>query len=140
MKGQPPHIGHILTIVRLYSEYESIILYVVPQPHPYYNEEDFIIHPNTVISIFKEVFKYMPKIRVILSKGFLRDRTSFDDLPPFDVVVTGNQDLIQSMKGKKPTRFIPKSKIGKFDINSTMLREIWRKQQEDNQKQGQETE
>lgn len=72
----------------------------------------------------------MPKVKVKLSKGHLRDRTSFEDLPHFDVVVTGNQELIKSLKGKKPTRFFPKSKIGRFDINSTMMREIWRKQQE----------
>ena len=130
MRGQPPHIGHVLTIVRLYEEYDSIILYVVPYPHPYYSKEDFILHPNKVISIFKEIFKYMPKVRVILSKGSLRDRTSFDDLPQFDVIVTGNKELIKSLKGKKPTRFFPRSKIGGFNINGTMLREIWRKQQE----------
>jgi len=130
VRGQPPHIGHVLSIVRLYAEYESIILYVLPYPHPYYSKEDFILHPNTVISIFKEIFKYMPKVRVILSKGQLRDRTSFDDLPQFDVIVTGNQELIKSLKGKKPTRFFPRSKIGRFTINGTMMREIWRKQQE----------
>ena len=131
MRGQPPHIGHILTIVRLYDEYESIIVYVVPYPHPYYGKEDYILHPNTVVSIFQEIFKHMPKVRVLLSNGNLRDRISFDDLPPFDVVVTGNQDLIKSLQGKKPTRFFPRSKIGEFDINGTMIREIWRKQQDD---------
>lgn len=82
------------------------------------------------MSIFKEIFKYMPKVRVTLSKGHLRDRTSFDDLPQFNVIVTGNKELIKSLKDKKPIRFFPRSKISGFNINGTMLREIWRKQQE----------
>jgi len=126
MKGQPPHIGHILTLVRIYDDYDKIILHIVDNPGKHYKDEDFIIPPEEVAAIFREVFKYMPKIEVVVGKKHLRDRTSFDDLPPFDVIVTGNRDFIKEMKGEKPVRFVPRSKIYGFDISGTLLRKVMR--------------
>lgn len=126
MRGQPPNIGHILTIVKIYDDYDEIILHILGNPFPYYNEEEFIIPPKEVVSIFKKMFKYMPKIKVILGKQPLRDRTSFDDLPHFDIIVTGNKSFIKTVKGKKPVRFVPRSKIHGFDISGTMLRKVMR--------------
>ena len=130
IKGQPPHIGHILTIVRIYDDYDKIILHIIDNPGKYYEAKDFIIPPEEVAAVFKEVFKYMPKIEVILAKKHLRDRSSFDDLPHFDVIVTGNKDFMREMESRKPVRYVPRSTIYGFDISGTMLRKALRQTQE----------
>lgn len=126
VKGQPPHIGHILTIVSIYGDYDKIIVHILEEPGKYYKEEDFLIPSHEVVDIFKNVFKYMPKIEVMLDKFSLRDKTSFDDFPPFDVIVTGNKDFEKDMKIKKPFRYVPRSTIHGFDISGRLMRELMR--------------
>ncbi len=127
MRGQPPHIGHILTIARIYDDYDKIILHIVSGPGKYYSDEEFIMPPEEVASVFKEIFKNMPKIKIVIGKDHVRDRKSFEDLDPFDVIVTGNRDFIKQMKSEKPIRYIPRSKIHGFDIDGVELRKIMRK-------------
>ena len=124
MRAQPPHIGHILTIVRLYDKYDKLIIHIADNPGKHYKPEHYIIPPIESVKVFKEVFKYMPKVEVILGKQHIRDRTSFDDLPPFDIILTGNEQFIKDMKGDKPVLFIPRSKIYGFDISGTVLRKL----------------
>ena len=67
--------------------------------------------PATSKKILEDVFQHLPKIKVVLiGKGFM-ERTSFNDLPKFDVLVASNVELIQRMEklGIK-TRFIERSK------------------------------
>jgi len=124
VRGQPPHIGHILTLSRVYDEYDKIIIHVVSGPGRHFSEEDFFLPPEDVVQVFREVFRHMPKIEVILGKEHLRDRTSFDDLPHFDIIVTGNKEFVESMKSQIPVRFIPRSTIGGYDISGTVLRKV----------------
>ena len=124
VKGQPPHIGHVLTLSRIYNEYDKIIIHVVSGPGKQFHEEDFFLPPEEVVQTFRDVFKHMPKIEVVLGKEHLRDRASFDDLPYFDVIVTGNKEFIENMKSQKPVRFIPRSTIGGYDISGTELRKV----------------
>jgi len=130
MRAQPPHIGHVLTIVRIYDDYDKIILRIIDNPGKHYEAEDFIIPGEEVAAVFKEVFKYMPKIEVMLAKEHLRDKSSFDDLPPFDVIVTGNKDFMREMESRKPVRYVPRSTIHGFDIGGTMLRKALRQTEE----------
>jgi nicotinamide mononucleotide adenylyltransferase len=124
MRGQPPHIGHILTIVRIYDEYDKIILHVAGKTGKHYRHEDFIIPPEEVVAALREIFKHMPKVEVILGDMLLRERTAFDDLPHFDVIITGNKDFIKTTKSDKPIRFIRRSTIGGYDISGTAIRKI----------------
>ena len=124
VKGQPPHIGRVLTLSRIYDDYEKIIIHVVAGPGKHFREEDFILPPEEVAQVFREVFRHMPKIEVILRKEHLRDRTSFDDLPHFDIIVTGNKKFVENMRSQRPVRFIPRSTVGGYDISGTLLREM----------------
>jgi phosphopantetheine adenylyltransferase len=126
VKGQPPHIGHILTIVSIYGDYDKIIVHVLEEPGKYYKEENFLIPSKEVVDIFKNIFQYMPKIEVISTKFSLRDKTSFDDFPLFDVIVTGNKDFEKDMKIKKPFRYVPRSMIHGFDISGRLMRKLMR--------------
>ena len=70
----------------------------------------------------------MPKVEVILRDEHLRDKTSFDDLPYFDVIVTGNKEFIKTMKSEKKVKFVSRSKICGFDISGENIRKIMRMQ------------
>ena len=128
LRGQPPHIGHIITIVNIYDDYDKIILYVLDNPGKYHSPKEFIMPPEEVANIFKKIFKHMPKIEVIIGSKHFRDATSFDGLPEFDILVTGNEDLIKGLKIKIPVRFVPRSTIHGYDINGTLLRNLMRDQ------------
>ncbi len=87
VRGQPPHIGHILTLMRLYPLYDKIIIAVTS--YTYGGQKPQIIKPTESAKIFRQIFKHLPKYEVIcIGKGF-RERTRFDDLPHFDVVIAG---------------------------------------------------
>lgn len=66
----------------------------------------------------------MPKIEVVPGEFSLRDKTSFDDFPPFDVIITGNKDFEKDMKIKKPFRYVPRSMIHGFDISGRLMRKL----------------
>jgi nicotinamide mononucleotide adenylyltransferase len=126
IKGQPPHIGHILTLVRIYDEYDQILVRIIATPGKYYDSNDFIIPPENVASIFREIFKHMPKIEVIVSREHLRDMKSINHPPFFDVIVSGNKRFLEGVKHLKPVRYVPRSQINGFNISGEKLRELMR--------------
>ena len=126
IRGQPPHIGHILTLVRLYDEYDKIVVRIIATPGKYYAPDDFILPPEKVASIFREIFKHMLKIQVIVSEEHLRDMKSIEDPPFFDVIVSGNKKFLEGVKHLKPVRYVPRSQINGFDVSGEKLRELIR--------------
>lgn len=122
VRGQPPHLGHVLTLMRIYNLYSKI--YIAVTSYTYGGKKPQIIDPVESAKIFRQVFRYLPKYEVICTgKGF-NERTSFDDLPYFDVVVCGDLNVINHMEaiGIK-NRYIARSTICGMDISGTMLRE-----------------
>jgi len=121
---QPPHIGHILTLMRMYPLYSEIIIAITT--YTYGGTKKHVMRQREVKNIFEKVFKYLPKYRVIIiGKGFI-ERDNYDDLPKFDVVVTGNTQTINKLeKLNIKNRYQPRSKIGKLEINGQMLRELY---------------
>ena len=118
---QPPHLGHVLTLMKIYPLYDEIIIAVTS--YTYGGRKKQVMKPREVKSIFENVFKYLPKYKVVtVGKGFI-ERKSFDDLPRFDVVVTGNLETIRRMEkmGIK-ARYVPRSE-GVAGWSGTELRE-----------------
>ena len=126
IKGQPPHIGHVLTLVRIYDEYDKILVRIIATPGKYYSPDDFILPTEKAASIFLEIFKHMPKIEVIVSKEHLRDMKSIESPPFFDVIVSGNKRFLEGVKHLKPVRYVPRSQINGFNISGETLRELMR--------------
>ena len=120
---QPPHLGHIMTLMRIYGDYDQIIMTV--SENIYDGAKTQVIPAREVTKILEEVFQYLPKIRILyIGKGFL-ERDNYDGLPQFDVLVSGNPIQIAQAKGLgKATRFHPRSKIGNLEISGTLLRRI----------------
>lgn len=105
---QPPHLGHVLTLMKIYPLYDKIIIAVTS--YTYGGRKKQVLKPREVKRIFENVFKYLPKYKVVtVGKGFI-ERRRFDDLPMFDVVVTGNLETIRRMEklGVK-ARYMPRS-------------------------------
>ena len=121
---QPPHLGHILTLMRMYPLYDEIIIAV--STYTYGGTKKHVMRQKGVKDILEKIFKYLPKYRVItIGKGFL-ERDNYDDLPKFDVVVTGNVQLIDKLeKLNIKSRYQPRSKIGRLNISGRILRELF---------------
>lgn len=86
---QPPHIGHVLTIMRIYKEYEKIVVAVMDNPC-----KPRCMEPRKAKEILEAVFRYVSNIEVIGPvKAFTLRKSleEFRDLPKFDVIVSGNK-------------------------------------------------
>lgn len=120
---QPPHIGHILTLMRLYPLYDEIIVAVTS--YTFDGKKPHIIEPCEAAGILREVFRFLPKLKVVcVGKGFI-ERVNFSDLPRFDVVVSGDPLVLQNMRrfGIK-CLYVSRSVICGMEISATLLREI----------------
>lgn len=120
---QPPHIGHILTLMRVYDKYDKIIVAVTR--FTWWGQKPAIIEPEVAYEILKEIFRPLPKYEVILIDRGFNERTTFDDLPEFDVVITGDERIMKRLPslGVK-VDFVPRSKIGELEISGTILRDV----------------
>ena len=103
-KFQPPHLGHIQSLMSLYDDYEKIIIGVTEDyPH--------VIPVKEVITIFEDIFKHLKKYEVIAISGILVKSKSLSHLPDFDVLVSGNDKVISHVsRFSKETRFLARSK------------------------------
>ncbi len=109
--------------MRIYPLYSEIIVAITT--YTYGGTRKQVIAINEIERILEDVFKHLPKYKVIvIGKGFI-ERETFDDLPRFDVVVTGNLQTIRKMEklGIK-SRHLRRSKIGPLKISGRMLREL----------------
>ena len=124
---QPPHIGHILTLMRMYPLYDEIIIAV--STNTYGGTKMHVMRQKEVKAILERVFKHLPKYRVIIiGRGFL-ERSNYDDLPKFDVVVTGNMQLMDKLeKLNIKSRHQPRSKVGKLNISGRDLRALFNRE------------
>ncbi len=95
-KFQPPHIGHIQTLMNIYPDYDKIIVGIT-------EDNPSVLSPSKVKKIFESILKHLPKFEVILIKGTIEGSDSIDNLPDFDILLSGNQKVIDHVKkfGKK---------------------------------------
>jgi len=102
-KFQPPHLGHIQTLMKLYPKYDEIIIGIT-------EDSPRIISPKETKQTFESVLKYLPKFKIVLIKGTLVLKKSTEGLPDFDVLVTGNDKVIQwANKMKIKSKFLDRS-------------------------------
>lgn len=118
---QPPHIGHIMTLIDIYPLYDKIIVAVTK--FTWWGEKKQVIKPSEIVEILRELLKHMPKYEVILTDEGFNERVQFDDLPKFDVVVTGDKRILERLPplGIK-VDYIPRSNLAGFEISGTILR------------------
>lgn len=86
-KFQPPHLGHILTVMSFYDDYDEIVIGVT-------DDGPYIISRSCTKEIFEKVFRLLSKVNVVLIDGILCNRKSPVGLPTFDVLLSGNPNVI----------------------------------------------
>ena len=122
VRANPPHLGHIITLLKIKDDYEKIIIAV--SDNTYDGAKPQIISKEEVAFILNEVFKHFPKYEIIFSEERFITRTFFDDLPKFDIVVTGNPISYKNMKQQGiPVRFIERTPI----YRGTFIREAYKR-------------
>jgi cytidyltransferase-like protein len=118
-KFQPPHLGHFLTLMKLYPKYDRIIVGIT-------EDEPRVISPEKTKIIFTDMLRYLQKFRIILIKGTLIKKETLEGLPSFDVLVSGNKNVIDwAKKMDVATEFTQRSSGVGF--SGTELRELYKK-------------
>tara|TARA_B100001121_G_C18611843_1_gene584834 strand:- start:774 stop:1166 length:393 start_codon:yes stop_codon:yes gene_type:complete len=88
-KFQPPHIGHIITVMNIYEKYDKIIIGItkdVPQ----------VLSQIEIKSIFESIFRPLPKIKIeLVSEVITGNENVKNILPAFDILVSGNDKVIR---------------------------------------------
>src|SRR5690606_4555529 len=92
-KFQLPHLGHVRTILKLAREFESVIDGITMG-------EPKAIEYQEVKDIFQEIFLSCPNISVELISGTIEGQTSSIENLKFDIVVSGNQKVLDILKRK----------------------------------------
>lgn len=90
-KFQPPHLGHIRTIIRLSAQYSSVIVGITQSEPAMMPFEEVKITLQEVLSAYKN-------IEVVLIVGSIEGGTATIDSLTFDVVVSGNHKVLNILK------------------------------------------
>jgi nicotinamide mononucleotide adenylyltransferase len=91
-KLDPPHLGHVITLLNIKDDYEKIIIDILD------HGEERLISPKEAISTIDQVLKHFPgKFEYRTHRQSYTLPCKFKDLPNFDVVVSGNQVLLDNM-------------------------------------------
>ena len=96
-KFHPPHIGHIQTILNIIPNYRKVIIGIsedVPK-------DSIITDTNAIQLMLKKFFKSFNNVEVCAFSGILIDKKDTNDLPKFDVLISGNEEVISWSKKKK---------------------------------------
>lgn len=115
-KFQPVHLGHIISLMRIYEDYDKIIIGISEDNPQVLSLEDRR-------NIFQAVFKYLDKFEYFFVNGALITMKNPNLLPKFDVCVSGNQEVLRKMQEFSfQTRFLERSKG--LGYSGTELRSI----------------
>lgn len=121
-KFQPPHIGHVITIAKLLSDdsYDKIIIGIT-------QDKPKLLEQTQIKNIFDTIFEYARRwklVEVAIIEGVLIEKKDIKELPDFDVLISGNKDVLDWGKGMGlKTRHISRSEgIG---FSGTELRRLF---------------
>lgn len=88
-KFHPPHVGHILTILNILPKYSKLII-GVSEDLP----KNKVTNVSDIINTLNLFFKSFDNVEICSIRGVLVDKTNLDGLPDFDVLLSGNQDVL----------------------------------------------
>lgn len=118
-KFHPPHLGHLMTIMKIKSDYSEFIIGVTEDL-----PDNYLTKPSIIFDFLTEFFKESENVRVVYIKGKLTDKLEVGGLPHFDYVLSGNPDVISWAEGLNlKTVFIARSQFDGFsgsEIRSTL--------------------
>ena len=89
-KVNPPHIGHIITLLRIKEDYNKIIIDIL--------DADLLISAKEAIFMLKEILDNFPdKFEYRTHKISYTKIRNLSKFPKCDVVVTGNKKLYKNL-------------------------------------------
>lgn len=89
-KFHPPHVGQIQTILNIIPKYRKVIIGV----SEHIPEDGALTTPNDILLALRGLFKHFKNIEVCLIKGVLIEKKDTEGLPKFDVLLSGNEDVL----------------------------------------------
>jgi nicotinamide mononucleotide adenylyltransferase len=89
-KFHPPHIGHIKTMLTLLSKYKKLIIGVSE-----HQPEKAILTPDEIQQTLTSFFEDYENVEVCRIEGVLVEKETLDSLPEFDVLLSGNEDVLE---------------------------------------------
>ena len=114
-KFQPPHLGHIRTILNIKDKYNRLIIGIT--------EDEKILKSKEIQAILIDIFKDFKNIEVMVVKGVVENGTA--QLPKgVDVILSGNHKVLDRLSSGYNTEFIARTEgIGysATEIRNSML-------------------
>jgi len=118
----PPHIGHILSFLRIKKDYDKVIIAV--SNNTYNGKKDQVMTAHQAISILQEIFKHIDGFEIIYTDIPFIHRKTFDDLPEFDIIITANSTIYEHMmRLNVPVKMVERTPV----YRGTFIREAYKK-------------
>ena len=95
-KFHPPHMGHIQTILKLAPRYKRLIVGVTGD-----TPEGAVMTRDEIVAALRNVLTPTANIDVLPVDGTLVHKRDTTGLPPFDVLLSGNPDVIAWAQDKQ---------------------------------------
>ena len=90
-KFQPPHIGHVISIIRIYEKYTKIIIGIT-------EDGPIVMEQQKRVEMMQEVFKFMDKVEVIPLRGVIEEYIDNSLFPEFDICLSGNKKVVEKIR------------------------------------------
>ena len=117
-KFHPPHIGHILTMLKILPKYKKLIIGVTEDM-----PEKKVTNATGIMNTLNLFFSSFDNVEIVLIKGVLTERKNLGDLPKFDVLLSGNNEvLIWAKNNDVKTCYVSRSEG--FLCSGTEIRSI----------------
>src|SRR3989338_3043577 len=115
-KFQPPHLGHIISLMQLYPKYDKIIVGIT-------EDEPNVLSQQERKKIFEKAFEHLPKFEIVLIRGVLTEMNSLNGLPEFDICISGNKKVVEKIRELgKEAKFFPRTEGAYF--SGTVIRKL----------------
>lgn len=109
-KFHPPHLGHLKTLLDLAEKYSKLVIGVSED-----TPDGAVTSVDDIVLILKSLFKNYSSIDVVVIKGVLVNKGDVAGLPKFDVLLSGNPDvLVWAESLNVPCEFVPRSEGNLF--------------------------
>ena len=119
-KFHPPHIGHIQTILHILPKYRKVIIGVTEDKPP----DTLVTDTNSIVTALKSLLIPFENVEVHKIKGILTNKKSIEGLPSFDVLLSGNKDVLSWADNIGiNSRYVPRSGSNMF--SGTKIRESY---------------
>jgi cytidyltransferase-like protein len=118
-KFHPPHLGHLKTILDLSKKYDKVIVGVSE-----HLPDDPITTVNKIIEVLNLMFENFDNIEVCRIKGTLIKKKNTKGLPEFDMLLSGNMDVLEWANNLKIDHLFIKRAEGYFFSGTEIRNEL----------------